>query len=316
MRDARPREHLRAVVHRVGEPRQHRRLLRADVAAGTAVAAEGAGLERDAGGVRPRLERHVDRDRGVGRLHGIRRRPQRLRLGHRAVLGQRLRLKHRQRPLVAEFERGVPRQRLWPGGIAQYPVVGLQRHVGVDQRGAAEPAADEDVQVVVQREVEESRPGPRAQPGGVDLQFTLRVEDRARKLACRDLAAALEDAHALAAAGQARSRDRAAVARADDHDIVGGTHPRERQGKTLHVGTSLHAGRNQANIRVARRWAAVRRPRTSGNLIPDCPDGQRNGTTRRRRCSWARSPTVIRVAQTRAVALREAGENGKHLSRA
>src|SRR5205823_2960430 len=98
--------------------------------------------------------------------------------------------------------------------------VGAQRDVRVDERRAAEAAADDDVDVLSHAHVEER--GRRADRlrREVDLHFFGALEECRRVLAGHALATALEDAYLLPRARQARRRDRAAVPGADDDDRI------------------------------------------------------------------------------------------------
>ncbi len=150
----------RAASAQIGE--RHRGL-GADVAAPAAVAAAGAGGLRDARGVDAGLEAH--RPRARHRLHSPGPcRPLASALYFVSVGGARIALR-----AAASAPRGVkpssssPSCAIWPGhtASANTRAIGAQRHAGVDQRAAAEPAADEHVHVLAEAHVVERRGGAR-----------------------------------------------------------------------------------------------------------------------------------------------------------
>ena len=201
------REDLGAVPRRIGQVGERHRVLGADVAAPAAVAAVRAGGLRHAGRIDRRLEARPPPARAPAPCRAPRdARSQRLVLG---ALGRR-RIARRPhpagRPRVAFLEQPVVRDLVRPDGIAEHARVGPQRHAGVDQRAAAQPAADQHVHVLAEAHVVE--PGRRAQPHALagQLHLAAQVGEAGGKLAGDELAPALQHADALARARQPRGR--------------------------------------------------------------------------------------------------------------
>ena len=196
-------EYLGAVMEGIGEIRHLHGVLGADVAARAAVAAQRAGRLLDAGVVHLLLERHVDR-----RPHHVlaqriaadaeriqlvecrtlvRHRPQHLHGAREAFLAQLI---------LLDFRR--------PDGIVPHARIGRQRDVGVDQRAAAEAAADEHVDILAEPQIVETRRLPGHAPAVLrNLELLLRLDHAVREIADGELLPALEDRDLLAGARHA-----------------------------------------------------------------------------------------------------------------
>ena len=100
----------------------------------------------------------------------------------------------RQQPIAAHLG--------GPGAVLEHARVGRQAHIGVDERGAAEPTPHQDVSVIAEPDVEE--PGARAEPqlGAGDLHLFARGRRPVGEVAGLELAAALEHGDAASAAGE------------------------------------------------------------------------------------------------------------------
>src|SRR5262245_32782252 len=108
-----------------------------------------------------------------------------------------------------------------PGGLAELLVVRLRRDVRVDQRGAAEPTANQNVHVVADPDVEERVRISGGLVGVGELKSNV-PRDLAQtdgELAQREFAAALENHYAAIVSSQACCGDAAAVSGAHDGEI-------------------------------------------------------------------------------------------------
>jgi hypothetical protein len=157
MADAKLGENLSPVRLGVGQIGHGDGVLGADIAARTAIAAERASGLSDTGRIDHVLEAHDDRRRHRGDVES------RARLFERAVLRQRsgiavgLRPQHRGSSGEAEIEQAVATHVPRPGGIGEDTRIGSQRHAGIDERAAAEPTADQHMNVGAEPEIEQSR---------------------------------------------------------------------------------------------------------------------------------------------------------------
>ena len=236
------REDLRPVPRRIGQIGERHRVLGADVAAPAAVAAMGAGGLRHAGRIDRRLE--ADHHRRVHRLLAQRSGSAVQRLVLAALGGRRIaRRPHPAgRPRVAFLEQPVVRDLVRPDGIAEHALVGPQRHAGIDERSAAQPAADQHVHVLAEAHVVE--PGRRAQPHALagQLHLAAQVGEAGGKLAGDELAPALQHGDALARPRQPRRRHPAAIARADHHHVVVRLETIERACEASHARVPANRG--------------------------------------------------------------------------
>ncbi len=135
---------------------------------------------------------------------------------------------------VAFVERPVLRHLARPHVVREHARVGSERHAGVDERAAAEPAADEHVHVLTEPHVVERGIGPHPEALAADLELVLEVGELGRKLAGQNFASALEHGDAFSGAREPRGRDAAAVARADDDHVVAAFHVFERAAQSVH----------------------------------------------------------------------------------
>ena len=214
---------LRAVIPGVGEVVHDQRVLGGVVAAADAVAAQPAGLLVDADVVDAvRLVVDVDRrpvepltEALAGRLEGSEL------LELREVVGIGAGPEHLRRAGVAVSHAvGVVPESLRPDGIREHARLGREDDARVDERGAAEAAADEHADLLVRVEVVEA--GLRADVAVlvVHLELRRRLGCRVRVLARLELPPTLEHADTLAGPRQPGGRNRRAVARADDDRVV------------------------------------------------------------------------------------------------
>ncbi len=221
MADGELGEDLGAMGVRVGQISERDGVLGADIAARAAIAAQRAGGLRDAGGIDGLGEAHHHRGGDGGLTEAGARRFQRAifgeigrgRITRRAQHGGGARIAHLQQAVVAHL--------LGPGGIGEDARVGLQRDGGIDERAAAEPAADEHMDVAAEPEIEQA--GAIAAPhlAAIDLELAPQLGQAARELAGHEFAPALDDADAHAGAREPRGGDAAAIARADHDRVVG-----------------------------------------------------------------------------------------------
>ena len=214
------RVELRAVAHRVREVGECDGVLGADVAAAAAVAAARAAGLLDAGDVDVGIEAHGDRrrddvvaERGAGRLE---------RLVFRILAGARVALRVQPELGAAEafIEQAVLRDLAGPALVGEHARVRAQRHAGIDQRAAAEAAADQHMHVISQAYVEQRRRRAGAQALARHLHLVLQVGKAAREGTGEHLAPAFQHGDRLAGARQPRCRHAATIARADDDDVV------------------------------------------------------------------------------------------------
>jgi hypothetical protein len=219
-------EDLRAVGLRVGKVGHGHGVLGADIAAGAAIAAQRASRLLDARRVHRVLEAHhngrgdrVLAERGTRRLQ-------------RAVLGElgRLRItggtQHGLRPLEAEIEQPVFRHVLRPRIVGEHAGIGAQADACIDERAAAEPAANEHMDIGAKPEVVEAGARAGAHLAAVQLQLAAQLGQARGERAGRDLPAPLDDADPLAGAGKPGGGDAAAIAGADHDHVIGGLHGR------------------------------------------------------------------------------------------
>ena len=251
------REQLRAVARGVGEIGQRYGGLGADVAASAAVAAARAGGLRDARAV----DRRVERDRDGGRdgraaepASGGRERFE-FRVRRRARIA--LRAEPALRAAEPFLEQAVLRNLAGPDLVREHAVVGPQRHARVDQRAAAETAADEHVHVLAEAHVVKRARRTGLHPFARHLQLVLEVGEAAGETAGQHLTPALEHGDALAGAGEPRGGNAAAVAGADDDDVVAVLDPVERAGEAGHA-RSLASNWGESGAKVRRRRTVVK----------------------------------------------------------
>ena len=213
-------EDLGAVVEGVGEVRHLHRILGADVAARAAVAAQRAGGLLDARVVHLLLERHVDRRPHHVLAQRIAADTQRIELIEcRALIRHRPQHLHGARE--AFLAHLVLRDLGRPNGIVPHARVWRQRDVGVDQRAAAEAAADEHVDVLAEPQIVKAggRAGDALAVLG-NLELLLRLDHAVGEVADGELLPALEHGDLLAGARHARGGNAAAISRADNDDVV------------------------------------------------------------------------------------------------
>jgi hypothetical protein len=131
-----------------------------------------------------------------------------------------------ERPVLDDLAR--------PDLVGEHARVRPQRHAGVDQRSAAEPAPDEHVHVLAEAHVEERRVRAHAVGLAANAELVLELGEPRRELSGEELAAALEDGDALARARKAGSGDAAAVAGTDHDHVVAGLECRQRPAQPGH----------------------------------------------------------------------------------
>ena len=219
--DAHLGEDLGAVVVGVGDVGHLHSVLGADVAPSAAVAAQRAGWLLDACVVDLALERHVNRRPHDVLVHGVAADLERLQLCERLIVGIGHRPQHLLCARKALLARLIGGDLLRPYGVVPHARVGWQRNVGVDERAAAEAAADEDVDVVAEMQIIE----PEARARDVeavlgDLELLLRLDQAVGKIADGELAPALEHGNAFARTREPRGGYATAIARADDDHVV------------------------------------------------------------------------------------------------
>ena len=222
------------------------------VAARDAVAAEYARLLLDADGVGAVLERDVDRHAVEVLLEPHRRG----RFFHRFELEQlrimvriALRAEHLLGPrtILLQNGLGVVPNGFGPDGIFEDAVIGFEGHVCVDQRGAAEPAADEHVDVAIEPEIVEAGLGASVAFRLIDLGFAAYLPVRVGILARLHLLAALEQAHLLPGPRQARGGNRPPVAGAHDDDLIMIANIFERSGDPIHRASPLRSTHRESD---------------------------------------------------------------------
>jgi hypothetical protein len=93
-----------------------------------------------------------------------------------------LRAQHRGSAREAELEQPIASDFTRPSGIGEDARIGFQRNAGVDERAAAEPAADENMNVGAEPEIEQ--PGGRAgpEPRAIQLKLAATLGEAAREL--------------------------------------------------------------------------------------------------------------------------------------
>ena len=217
------REDLGAVVVGVREVVHEGRVLRALVAPGDAVAAQRALALLDADMIDAVGERHVDVGAIELLVHRGGRRVMRGQLRQlRPVLRIRIRLQHGAGVTirVGQHRGGVVPQGRRPVRILEDPWLRFDRNVGVDQRGAAEAASDDDVDVGIDPEIELCAPRSDVAVGRVNLQVLGRLGNGVRELARLPLGPALEQAHRLPGSRQPRCGNATAITRADHNGRV------------------------------------------------------------------------------------------------
>ena len=140
----------------------------------------------------------------------------------RNIGGIGIRSEHLFGPIETLREDGIDivAKSLRPDGIVEEAAFGTRGDVGVDQRRAAQPAADEHAHVVVHADVVQA--GARADDliGQAHLHFGQRFEFGVGVFAGQEFFAAFQHGHLLAGACQSRSGDAAAVTRSDHDDGV------------------------------------------------------------------------------------------------
>ena len=203
--DRHVREDLRTVVHGVGEIIHQRGILRLVIAAAHAVAAENARLLFDADVVHAVGERDVDVELSHREPKSLTRALERPVLGEGGeVVGVGVGSEHRLRARVALLHRlRVGADRGGPDRVVEHARIGPQRDVGIDERGAAEPAAREHNHLVAHVKIEECSRLADVVFRQVRLQLTLRFERGFGKLAGLALGAAFKHADRAAGARKA-----------------------------------------------------------------------------------------------------------------
>ena len=196
-------------------------VLGADIAARTAIAAQRAGRLGDAGGIHNVLEAHHHRRRYRRHAERCARRRERAIFGKLGRVRIARRPEHGGGPLEAKLEQPVLGKLRGPDGIGEHPCIGLERDGGIDERAAAEAAADQHVNVGAESKIEQPGARARAHLAAVQLQFAAKLRQAARKRTGRELLALLDDADALAGTRQPRGGDAAAIARADHDHVIG-----------------------------------------------------------------------------------------------
>src|SRR6185437_11760013 len=203
--------------------------------------------------------------------------------------GRRVRVwngrEHLLRQMVAGLESGsdVGAKCRGPARVIEDTRLRGERYIGVDQRGAAEPAAAEHVDVVVEAKVVE--PGTRAEKGlrGVDLHVVQHFRQRVRIFSRLKFHAALEHANLLAGAREAAGCDGAAIAGTDDHGCVVGLEVLDGGSETRH-GVLLSTGGESANLGRERDravWAIEKRGKPHSRLSHGS-----SGTSQRTSAPW------------------------------
>ena len=251
-------EEFRAVARGVGEIGQRDGDLGADIAASAAVAAARAGGLGDARAIDHRIEGDGDggRDgRAAEPASGGRERFE-LRVRGRARIA--LRAEPALRTAEPFLEQAILRNLARPDLVREHAIVGPQRYARVDQRAAAEPATYEHVHILAEAHVVK-----RARRAGLHafarhLQLVLEVGEAAGETACQHLTAALEHGDALAGAGEPRGGNAAAVAGADDDDVVAVLDPVERAGEAGHARSLASNPGGESGAKVRRRRTGVK----------------------------------------------------------
>ena len=205
---------IREVGHRHG-------VLGADVAAGAAIAAQRAGRLRDARRVHSLIEAHHHGRCDRCFAEACARRFERAKFAELAGLRVTRGTKHRRGALESLREQPVAAHLLGPGRIGEHARVGLKRNARIDEGAAAEPAADQHVDVRAEPEIEQPSARAGAHLAAVQLQLAAKLRQAARELAGEKLLALLDDADALAGARQPRGRDATAIAGADHDHVIG-----------------------------------------------------------------------------------------------
>src|SRR4029077_1361063 len=112
-------------------------------------------------------------------------------IGRRAVTGW---AQHGVRPAEALIEQPVLPHLLGPGAVGENARVRPQAHRGIDQRAAAEPAADQHVDVAAEPEVEQAGAAAAPHLAADDLKLAAKLWQAAGKLSGHELTPALDDA--------------------------------------------------------------------------------------------------------------------------
>ena len=230
----RPGEEARPGSMRLRQQRRVQRSLRAVIAAGGAVAAVHALLQRHAGrGDRVLLQGHGD----GGGLEGLRtgerakllELSKRVRLaGHDGVAlalgtacGQRM-----HQPLGPVAQRRLPADLARPRARLEDRRVRPGHHAGIDERAAAQPVGLQHADVLADAHVEEPfAPSARTQPlRRAEAHLAGKIRGTRGKVAGKEFEPALDHPHAqrpvaLAATRELRGRDRAPVAAAHDEQV-------------------------------------------------------------------------------------------------
>ena len=261
---------FRAEIHGVGQVIHQRRILGVEVASGDAIAATDAGLLRNAeriDAVFGVLEGNIDRGAVPLRAHELGGALQGLHLGQRVVVGgDGLRLQDLLRVAVALFQqRGVVAEVGGPGGVLEYARLGAQAHVGVDQRGSTQPAAQHDVDIFVDAEIEHGGGRTDVGLGRVGLQLASRRIQGVGVFTGLQFLAALQYAHLFAGARHARSGNAAAITGTDHHHGVMILNLLNGQGNSRHKSPFCRA----ANLGRSRLSAGS--GRLKGGYGQDCP---------------------------------------------
>ncbi len=124
---------------------------------------------------------------------------------------------------ITEIEQSISHG-LRPRRIGKHAGFGFQRDTGIDQRAAAKPAADQNMNVGAKAEIVEAGAGAGAHLAAIDLKLAAQLGQAARELAGHDLAPTLDDADALSGARETRGGNATAIAGPDDDDVIGGLH--------------------------------------------------------------------------------------------
>ena len=160
---------------------------------------------------------------------------QRAKLGQLSARANRAGRSQRARPREAFLQQSVLCDLARPGSVGKHAVVGPERHAGIDERSAAEPASHEHMHVLAHAHVEQRGVRAGAVALAADLHLLAHVGELGGELARRELAAAFQHGNALAGASQAQGGHAAAVAGAHHHRVVMRLQTVERACKPRHL---------------------------------------------------------------------------------
>ena len=121
-----------------------------------------------------------------------------------------------------------------PFAVGPHPRLGFQRHVGIDERGAPQPAAHQHAYLLVDVEIKQARGRANFAGGRVQLHLRRGFGQRLRKFAGHKLAAPLQQADRAASARQARGGHSPTIPRPNHNDVVVGLNCVQRASYFLH----------------------------------------------------------------------------------